>query len=141
MPGIGRMESPGNQTRVAFLLPNVESGGTERHVLSLARLLDRSRLSLSLFTTAGGGSLHGEFSALLPVTVFGDPSHGRRFRIGPLEHLRTIGKLAAIFRNFPSQYRSVLSTSRRTALEFTRITSAIRFPVGSTRRRRGKFSL
>lgn len=98
MPGIGRMESPGNQTRVAFLLPNVESGGTERHVLSLVRLLNRSRFSLSLFTTAGGGSLHGEFSALLPVTVFGDPSHGRRFRIGPLEHLRTIGRLAAMFR-------------------------------------------
>ena len=60
MPGIGRRENPGNRTRVAFLLPNLESGGTERHVLSLARLLDRSRFSPSLFTTAGGGSLLGE---------------------------------------------------------------------------------
>ncbi len=84
--------------KIVYLLPNLESGGTERHVLSLARLLDRSRFSLSLFTTAGGGSLHGEFSALLPVTVFGDPSQGQRFRTGPLEHLRTIGRLAAMFR-------------------------------------------
>jgi glycosyltransferase involved in cell wall biosynthesis len=98
VPGINRRESPGNPARVAFLLPNLESGGTERHVLSLARLLDRSRFSLSLFTTAGGGSLHGEFSTLLPVTVFGDPSQGRRFRTGPVEHLRTIGRLAAMFR-------------------------------------------
>jgi len=98
VPGIGSRESPGNRTRIAFLLPNLESGGTERHVLSLARLLDRSRFSPSLFTTAGGGSLLGEFSTLLPVTVFGDPSHGRRFRIGPLAHLRTIRRLTALFR-------------------------------------------
>ncbi len=85
-------------TKVAYLLPNIEAGGTERHVLSLVRRLDPSRYSLSLFTTAGGGSLHGEFTSLLPVTVFGDPSQGRRFRTGPIEHLRTIRRLAAIFR-------------------------------------------
>lgn len=84
--------------KVTYLLPNLESGGTERHVLALARRLDRSRFSPSLVTTAGGGSLHGEFSALLPVTVFGDPSHGRRFRTGPLEHLRTLQRLAALLR-------------------------------------------
>lgn len=84
--------------RIAYVLPNVESGGTERHVLALIRRLDRSRFSPSLFTTAGGGSLFREFSALCPVTVFGDPAAGRRFRTGPLEHLRTIARLAAIFR-------------------------------------------
>lgn len=84
--------------RIAFLLPNVESGGTERQLLALLRRIDRARFSPSLFTTAGGGSLHREFSELLPVTVFGDPSHGKRFRTGPAEHLRTIGKLAALFR-------------------------------------------
>ncbi|GAB4369693.1 MAG: glycosyltransferase [Deltaproteobacteria bacterium] len=84
--------------RIVYLLPNIESGGTERHVLTLARRLDRSRFSLSLVTTAGGGSLHEEFSALLPVTVFGDPSRGRRFRTGPLEHFRTIARLANRFR-------------------------------------------
>lgn len=84
--------------KITYLLPNVESGGTERQLLSLVRRIDRDRFSLSLVTTAGGGALHGEFSALLPVTVFGDPSHGRRFRTGPLEHLRTVGRLAAMFR-------------------------------------------
>ncbi|MGB3096937.1 MAG: glycosyltransferase family 4 protein, partial [Candidatus Deferrimicrobiaceae bacterium] len=98
MPDIDQSGEGKTRKRIAFLLPNVESGGTERHVLSLVRLLKRSRFALSLFTTAGGGSLHGEFSALLPVTVFGDPSHGRRFRIGPLEHHRTIARLTAMFR-------------------------------------------
>jgi glycosyltransferase involved in cell wall biosynthesis len=93
LPGGGR-----TKRKIAYLLPNIESGGSERHVLSLARRLDRSRFSLSLFTTAGGGSLHGDFSAILPVTVFGEPSHARRIRTGPLEHLRTVWRLAAMFR-------------------------------------------
>jgi glycosyltransferase involved in cell wall biosynthesis len=84
--------------KVAYILPNVESGGTERHVLALARRIDRSRFDLSLITTAGGGSLHGEFAALIPVTVFGDPRKGRRFRTGPLEHLRTIARAARLLR-------------------------------------------
>jgi glycosyltransferase involved in cell wall biosynthesis len=83
---------------ISYLLPNVESGGTERHVLSLARSLDRSRFSLSLVTTAGGGTLYKEFSEILPVTVIGDPDRGRRFRTGQLEHLRTIRTLARRFR-------------------------------------------
>ncbi|HEY3488887.1 MAG TPA: glycosyltransferase [Candidatus Deferrimicrobiaceae bacterium] len=85
-------------TKIAYILPNVESGGTERHVLALARSLPQERYALSLFTTAGGGWLHPEFSELMPVTVFGDPRHGRRFRIGPLEQLRTIARLTRIFR-------------------------------------------
>ncbi|MGE5664258.1 MAG: glycosyltransferase [Deltaproteobacteria bacterium] len=84
--------------KIAYLLPNLESGGTERHVLSLARRLDGSRHSLSLFTTAGGGALYGEFSALMPVTVAGDPERGKRFRSSPREHLRTVRDLARIFR-------------------------------------------
>jgi glycosyltransferase involved in cell wall biosynthesis len=88
----------GKPTKIAFLLPNVESGGTERHVLALARSLPPERYDLSLFTTAGGGRLHPEFAALMPVTVFGDPRQGRRFRTGPLEQLRTIAALARIFR-------------------------------------------
>lgn len=84
--------------KVAYILPNVESGGTERHVLALARRIDRSRFDLSLITTAGGGSLHDEFTALLPMNVFGDPRKGRRFRTGPLEHLRTIVRAARLLR-------------------------------------------
>jgi glycosyltransferase involved in cell wall biosynthesis len=83
---------------IAYILPNIESGGTERHVLALARRLDRSRFDLSLVTTAGGGSLYPEFSGLLPVTVFGDPQRGRRFRTGPLEQVRTVAAVARLLR-------------------------------------------
>jgi len=84
--------------KIAYLLPNIESGGTERHVLALAHRLDRSRFDPTLTTTSGGGSLFGEFSALLPVTVLGDPQHGRHFRKTPTEQLRTVASLIRKFR-------------------------------------------
>lgn len=87
--------------KITYVLPNVESGGTERHVLSLARRLDRSRFSLSMVTTAGGGSLHDDFSSLMPVTVLGEPKRSRRFRKGPLEHFRTVSVVARLLRRSP----------------------------------------
>jgi len=84
--------------KIAYVLPNIESGGTERHILSLARSLDRSRYSLSLVTTAGGGSLYEKFSAIMPVTVMGEPHAHRRIRVGPLVHIGTIRTLARIYR-------------------------------------------
>jgi glycosyltransferase involved in cell wall biosynthesis len=87
--------------KITYVLPNVESGGTERHVLSLAGRIDRSRFSLSMVTTAGGGSLYDDFSALMPVTVLGEPKKSRRFRKGPLEHLRTIEVVARLLRRSP----------------------------------------
>lgn len=96
MPDIDLSGEEKTKKRITFLLPNVESGGTERHVLTLVRLLDRFRFDLSLITTAGGGSLHHDFSAVIPVTVFGDPGQGKRFRTGPFEHLRTIRSLSRI---------------------------------------------
>jgi len=84
--------------KITYVLPNVESGGTERHVLSLARRLDRSHFSLSMVTTAGGGSLYDDFSSLMPVTVLGEPKRSKRFRKGPLEHLRTIWVVARLLR-------------------------------------------
>ncbi|MBI5343655.1 MAG: glycosyltransferase [Deltaproteobacteria bacterium] len=84
--------------KIAYVLPNIESGGTERHILSLARSLDRSRYSLSLATTAGGGSLYEEFSAIMPVTVMGDPHAHRRIKVGPLTHIGTIRALMRIYR-------------------------------------------
>jgi glycosyltransferase involved in cell wall biosynthesis len=87
--------------KITFVLPNVESGGTERHVLSLAGRIDLSRFSLSMVTTAGGGSLYNDFSAMMPVTVLGEPKRSRRFRKGPLEHLRTIGVVARLLRRSP----------------------------------------
>ena len=84
--------------KIAFLLPNIESGGTERHVLALARRMDHSRFDPFLATTSGGGSLFGEFSALLPVSVLGDPQHGGQFRKTTTEQLRTVGSLIRKFR-------------------------------------------
>jgi glycosyltransferase involved in cell wall biosynthesis len=84
--------------KIAILLPNIESGGTERHVLALARRMDHSRFDPFLATTSGGGSLFGEFSAQLPISVLGDPQHGRQFRKTTTEQLRTVGSLIRIFR-------------------------------------------
>jgi glycosyltransferase involved in cell wall biosynthesis len=80
--------------KITYVLPNVESGGTERHVLALARRIDRSRFSLSLVTTAGGGALYPDFAALIPVTVMGDPNRARQFRKGSMEQLLTIAALS-----------------------------------------------
>ncbi len=98
MQGIGGFPAGRPNIRIAYILPNVESGGTERHVLALGRYIDRSRFSPSLVTTAGGGTLYSEFSGIMPVAVMGEPECGRRFRTGPLEHVKTIRALVGMFR-------------------------------------------
>lgn len=85
--------------KIAYVLPNIEAGGTEQHVLMLCRLLDRSRFSPSLITTAGGGSLFGAFSKHVPVKVMGDPGRGKRFRSTPWEHARAFASLVRILRD------------------------------------------
>jgi len=85
--------------KIAYVLPNIETGGAEGHILSLARSLDRSRFSPLLVTTAGGGSLYESFLSCLPVTVIGDPEQARP--IPPnnsFVHLQTMRKLERIFR-------------------------------------------
>jgi glycosyltransferase involved in cell wall biosynthesis len=85
--------------KIAFILPNLESGGTENHVLALARGLDRSRFEPSLATTAGGGTLFDRFSEAMPVSVLdGDSVSGKRFRSSPSDHLRTLVKLVRFLR-------------------------------------------
>jgi len=85
--------------KIAYVLPNIEAGGAEGHLLSLAVLLDRSRFSPFLFTTAGGGSLYESFCSLLPVSVIGDPRQARPKRPRtPLVHLQAIRELADAFR-------------------------------------------
>lgn len=85
--------------KIAYVLPNVETGGAEGHVLSLARLLDRSRFSPFLVTTAGGGTLYESFRAVLPVSVIDDPRRARpRPPRNPLVHLRAILEMGRIFR-------------------------------------------
>jgi glycosyltransferase involved in cell wall biosynthesis len=84
--------------KIAYVLPNIEAGGTEQHVLTLCRLLDRSRYSPSLVTTAGGGALFDAFSALVPMKVMGDSARGKRFRSTPWEHARAVASLVRILR-------------------------------------------
>ena len=84
--------------KIAYVLPNIEAGGTEQHVLTLCRLLDRSLFSPSLVTTAGGGALFETFSKHVPVTVMGDPTRGKRFRSTLWEHARSIASLVRILR-------------------------------------------
>jgi len=47
---------------VAYVLPNLELGGTERHVLDLTAGIDRRKFSPRVISTLGGGSLEEEFS-------------------------------------------------------------------------------
>ncbi len=85
--------------KIAYLVPNIEAGGTERQLLALARRLDRRRYASSLLTTAGGGALHATFRELLPVTVLGgDPAHANPTRTRPWAHAAVVRRLAGIFR-------------------------------------------
>ena len=78
--------------KIAYIIPNIEVGGTEKHLLSLVKNLDRARFTPILITTAGGGALYASFKPLLPVYVLGgDSSQARRSPPkNPLVHLRTI---------------------------------------------------
>ena len=106
MPGKGRDVRPStgaadgaSPVRIAYVIPNIENGGAEGHLLSLVRRLDRSRFSPFLVTTAGGGSLCEAFRSLMPVTVIGDTRRARSSAPrNPFVHLGAILRLAAAFR-------------------------------------------
>jgi glycosyltransferase involved in cell wall biosynthesis len=56
--------------RVAYVLPDIEMGGTEKHVRDLTARIDRRRFSPVVFATAGGGALEKEFACLeVPVRI------------------------------------------------------------------------
>ncbi len=92
--------------KIAYVIPNIEVGGTEKHLLSLVRNLDRERFSPILITTAGGGALYNSFAALLPVFVFGgDNLHARKTPPkNPLVHLRTISDMIALLKEQAPQF-------------------------------------
>ena len=100
--------------KIAYVLPNIEAGGTEQHVLTLCRLLDRSRFSPSLVTTAGGGALFEAFSALVPTKVMGDPARGKRFRSTPWEHARAVASLVRHPSRAPAGHPALPTSPRRT---------------------------
>lgn len=50
-------------TRLAFLIRSLDYGGAERHLLTLARALDKERFSLTVLYFYGGGRLEAELRA------------------------------------------------------------------------------
>lgn len=91
---------PRRPLSIGYVLPNIDPGGAEGHVLSLARRLDGSRFSPFLVTTAGGGALHDSFLEVMPVSVIGgDPRRARSVPpSNPLVHLAAVREMASIFR-------------------------------------------
>ncbi|MFA6147326.1 MAG: glycosyltransferase [bacterium] len=81
---------------VAYVLPNLELGGTERHVLDLAAAIDRRKFSPRVVCTAGGGSMEEEFSRR------GVPVHVLEYRGISLKP----GKAGPLFRNARSFFRA-----------------------------------
>ena len=75
----------GGQIRVAYVLPYLVAGGTEGHVLSLLRKIDRQRYSPLVIALGGGGELELAFrNEEVPVYVMGrtgiTPRPGQRGR-------------------------------------------------------------
>lgn len=66
------MGAASNPLRVAYILPYLVAGGTEGHVLSLVRGIDRGRYSPVVVALAGGGELEPAFRGEgIPVHVLG----------------------------------------------------------------------
>jgi len=64
---------------VAYLLPRLEVGGTEKHVRDLVGRLDRERFRPVIIATAEGGILEAEFARMgVPVHILGYQGFTRR---------------------------------------------------------------
>lgn len=64
------MESVREPVSIAYILPNLERGGTEKHVLELASRIDRRAFSPCVVSVLGGGSLEADFRREgIPVAV------------------------------------------------------------------------
>jgi len=88
--------------RVAYVLPYLVSGGTEGHVLSLLRKIDRRRFSPLVIALGGGGELEPAFrNEEVPVRVLGrtglPPRPGERGRT-IRDTLGCLGTLSGILR-------------------------------------------
>lgn len=68
-----------NPATVAFILPRLEMGGTEKHVRDLVHRLDRERFRPVVIATAEGGPLEADFADMgVPVHVIGYQGFTRR---------------------------------------------------------------
>lgn len=70
---------PGSPVTVAYLLPRLEMGGTEKHVRDLVGRLDRARFRPVVIATSDGGILEAEFARMgVPVRILGYRGFTRR---------------------------------------------------------------
>ena len=71
--------NPESPPTVAYLLPRLEMGGTEKHVRDLAGRIDRNRFRPIVIATAEGGILEAEFVRMgVPVHILGYRGFTRR---------------------------------------------------------------
>lgn len=87
--------------RVAYVLPDLDMGGTEKHVRDLASRIDRRRFSPVVYATAGGGALETEFARLeVPVRVMNLRLSPRRVGIWG-----SVRNGAVLLRTLPALFR------------------------------------
>jgi len=87
--------------KIGYIIPNIEIGGTEKHLLSLIKNIDKNIFSTLLITTAGGGSLYEKFKRITPVFILGGQKDKARKKppLNPLIHLKTIFDISKILKN------------------------------------------
>jgi len=84
---------------VAYVMPNFEQGGTEKHVLELAAGLDRRKFAPLVVATSAGGVLEESFrSRGIPVHLL--PFPGFHIGVHPVRTLRSIRRAAGFFSAF-----------------------------------------
>jgi len=99
----------GKPVSVAYVLPNLERGGTERHVLDLASRLDRTRYRPFVMTTAGGGPLQADLEARgIPVHVLEYPGMGLRSGLAGPPFRQAVSFFAAFRRILRSEATEIV---------------------------------
>ncbi|MGB3400304.1 MAG: glycosyltransferase, partial [Candidatus Deferrimicrobiaceae bacterium] len=84
---------------VAYVMPNFEQGGTEKHVLELAAGLDRRKFAPIAVATSAGGSLEESFRTRgVPVHIL--PFPGIPLGPHPVRTARSIRRAAGYFSAF-----------------------------------------
>lgn len=84
---------------VAYVMPNFERGGTEKHVLALAAGLDRKRFAPIAVATSVGSALAEEFRRRdVPVYLLEFP--GLSLGLHPLRTVRSLRRAAGYFSEF-----------------------------------------
>ena len=83
--------------RIAYVLPGLGRGGTERHVADLCARIDRTRFSPCVVSTQGGGGMEEELRAMgVPVEILAYPG----LSLHPARAIPLLRSTARFFRDF-----------------------------------------